>query len=956
MFKSVVRLYETKQLKKAVKAADTILKKFPDHGETLAMKGLTLNALDKKAEATELVRQGLKMDMKSHVCWHVYGLLYRSERDYREAAKAYLNALRIDKDNQQILRDLALLQVQIRDYDGLEDTRRRLLTVRPNQRNNWIGFALSYHLLGNFSTAVSVLDTYHKTISQSNDDEDDREYENNPPEDRYETSELLLYKNMILEESGAYSEALAHLDDVSDKLVDRIAVLETKARLHAALGQFDSASTLVNKLISINPENQAYHHALHVCTLRQHEVQSPQKSENDGESGGELANGHGLTGLRTTALDRMRGVHCNEDVARLVQVCDSIASKYPFSRTANRVALDIIPNANDNLFLPRADAYVRPFLRKGVPSLFSDLKPLYLDMSKANVLGKLFESYVDCLEKSNAKELPPLIDSASSNGDATNKELTQTFEPPCTLLWVLHYLAQHFDKLGHRDKALDMIERAIAHTPTAIECYLAKARIVKHCGDFKGAMAVLNEARKLDLADRYLNTKCCKYALRADMVDEAETWVALFTRDGDSGGEQALYDMQCMWFELGAAESHLRRGQLPQALKKFTAVDRHFADMIEDQFDFHSYCLRKVTLRAYVRLLRFEDRIRRHPFYSRAAIGLSRCFLKLINSSEKDRLMYVGEHAANIKGYADMPEAERRKAVSKRKKQLARQLQQPNLQQQQKHGAGNSLNANGVDTDGSDGDEGGNTGRSTANSNTNTNSNANTSGNSNAGWMESDGNGIEQVRGLLKDNGAALMNEAMRIVTEMQIHNDHSMETHVFSFHLALKRKKYLQALRAVRRAATIDVDDARTLLISVQLAVEVADVFATSSAISPVAKKVFDLEGGELLSGRESVSAFIQRYLNRNKSRVEKVLAACRARLWLANSKFVGFDDASSVCEDIVSAIDNSKTQGMGPDILSPMFCLRFVDDVTFDGADAGTLGVICGRLRLKFPSATCF
>lgn len=50
-------------------------------------------------------------DLKSHVCWHVYGLLYRSDREYREAIKCYRNALRIDPDNIEILRDLSLLQV-----------------------------------------------------------------------------------------------------------------------------------------------------------------------------------------------------------------------------------------------------------------------------------------------------------------------------------------------------------------------------------------------------------------------------------------------------------------------------------------------------------------------------------------------------------------------------------------------------------------------------------------------------------------------------------------------------------------------------------------------------------------------------------------------------------------------------------------------------------------------------
>lgn len=38
LFKSIVKHYETKQYKKGLKAADTVLKKFPEHGETNAMK------------------------------------------------------------------------------------------------------------------------------------------------------------------------------------------------------------------------------------------------------------------------------------------------------------------------------------------------------------------------------------------------------------------------------------------------------------------------------------------------------------------------------------------------------------------------------------------------------------------------------------------------------------------------------------------------------------------------------------------------------------------------------------------------------------------------------------------------------------------------------------------------------------------------------------------------------
>ena len=82
------------------------------------MKGLLLSYMGKKEEAFEFVRKGLKNDLKSHVCWHVYGLLQRMEKKYDEAIKCYRNALKWDKENVQILRDLSLLQVQMRDMEG----------------------------------------------------------------------------------------------------------------------------------------------------------------------------------------------------------------------------------------------------------------------------------------------------------------------------------------------------------------------------------------------------------------------------------------------------------------------------------------------------------------------------------------------------------------------------------------------------------------------------------------------------------------------------------------------------------------------------------------------------------------------------------------------------------------------------------------------------------------------
>jgi tetratricopeptide (TPR) repeat protein len=113
------RNYESKQYKKGLKACEQILKKHPQHGETTSMKSLILNQLGptRKAEARDLSKKGLRYDLTSHICWHVLGMVYRSDRNYEEALKCYQNAIKFDKDNLNILKDMAVLQMQCRLYE-----------------------------------------------------------------------------------------------------------------------------------------------------------------------------------------------------------------------------------------------------------------------------------------------------------------------------------------------------------------------------------------------------------------------------------------------------------------------------------------------------------------------------------------------------------------------------------------------------------------------------------------------------------------------------------------------------------------------------------------------------------------------------------------------------------------------------------------------------------------------
>jgi len=49
-------------------------------------------------------------------------------------------------------------------------------------------------------------------------------------------------------------------------------------------------------------------------------------------------------------------------------------------------------------------------------------------------------------------------------------------------------------------------------------CLLSQGRILKHAGDLAAAAALADEARSMDLADRYLNSECVKRMLQADQV------------------------------------------------------------------------------------------------------------------------------------------------------------------------------------------------------------------------------------------------------------------------------------------------------------------------------------------------------------------------------------------------------------------------------------------------------
>ncbi|KAH0504798.1 N-alpha-acetyltransferase 15, NatA auxiliary subunit [Microtus ochrogaster] len=473
----------------------------------------------------------------------------------------------------------------------------------------------------------------------------------------YEYSELLLYQNQVLREAGLFREALEHLCTYEKQICDKLAVEETKGELLLQLCRLEDAADVYRGLQERNPENWAYYKGL--------------------EKALKPAN----------MFERLK-------------IYEEAWTKYPRGLVPRRLPLNFLSGEK---FKECLDRFLRMNFSKGCPPVFNTLRSLYRDKEKVAIVEELVVGYETSLKSCRL-----------FNPNDDGKE-----EPPTTLLWVQYYLAQHYDKIGQPSIALEYINTAIESTPTLIELFLVKAKIYKHAGNIKEAARWMDEAQALDTADRFINSKCAKYMLKANLIKEAEEMCSKFTR--------------------------------------------HFIEITDDQFDFHTYCMRKITLRSYVDLLKLEDVLRQHPFYFKAARIAIEIYLKLHDNPLTDENK---EHEADTANMSDKElkklrnkqrRAQKKAQIEEEKKNAEKEKQQRNQKKKK-----------------DDDDE------------------------------EIGGPKEELIPEKLAKVETPL-EEAIKFLTPLKNLVKNKIETHLFAFEIYFRKEKFLLMLQSVKRAFAID-------------------------------------------------------------------------------------------------------------------------------------------------------
>lgn len=137
------------------------------------------------------------------------GTIYKQKRDYLESSKCFQNAYRFEPDNIQLLKDIAAMQVQIRDHSAHVLTRLSILKLKPNMIHNWTAFTVANHLKGDYDEMFKAFKSMNTLLLAA---------EIKP----VELSHFYIYKAVACRDAEKYDIMYETLQTNKDKIKDEV--------------------------------------------------------------------------------------------------------------------------------------------------------------------------------------------------------------------------------------------------------------------------------------------------------------------------------------------------------------------------------------------------------------------------------------------------------------------------------------------------------------------------------------------------------------------------------------------------------------------------------------------------------------------------------------------------------------------------------------------------------------
>jgi len=174
------------------------------------------------------------------------GIIHRREKDYEQARRAFLFALKCDPKSENTMRELYQLQIHLRDFAGFEETSRKMLVEKPGVMSNWVTLSAACYANRNYSGVLQAVDSMLKFNADST---------SKSRMQAHEANEVVFIAVRSLEAQGKTQEALTFLNKNKKLVCDEVARADFQGRLSQRLGNEAQAVEHFERLLQYNSAN-----------------------------------------------------------------------------------------------------------------------------------------------------------------------------------------------------------------------------------------------------------------------------------------------------------------------------------------------------------------------------------------------------------------------------------------------------------------------------------------------------------------------------------------------------------------------------------------------------------------------------------------------------------------------------------------------------------------------------
>ena len=500
-----------------------------------------------------MIKESLKISYKNPKVWHFYALFHKEQKNYAQAVRCYVFANKYESDNINVLKDLSNLLLFLGNFDDFEKYSLQCVSTKSSLGVNWVQYALAEYFLKNYEASLHLIDSVLKSFEDTMK--------------KQEVHEVIVFKANILIKLERYEECIDLLEKNLDKwCVDRATFIEKIIFSCVKIHNVVKGVKYCKMALKINPENIYIY--LSYFNLK----------------------------IKDLNLNKYEDLFTlEENSPKRKELYDILIKE--IEPELNKVKI----NEKIKLGLLEGDEFKNLFskyffknIKSNLPSFFNNIKFIYQysqQSTKIPIIESLVTSNITSIEKSQ---------SLSDEILKLNVDNTPINIPP-TFIWVYYFAAQHYEILGNSEKALEYINKAIKLTPSVVEFFMVKARILKHNLLYEEASLSMGKAKDLDLSDRYLNAKHAKSVLRNCNVDESANIMMEFVKNPLV--EENMLRYQCLWYKIESGIAYLKTGKLLLAHRMFKGILDNFKEMFEDQSDFYNYSLRRYMLSDFYNLI-----------------------------------------------------------------------------------------------------------------------------------------------------------------------------------------------------------------------------------------------------------------------------------------------------------------------------------------------------------------